>query len=443
MPPPLLSNAIRRAGISKALSPPPSGQHHVFSRDLSEGVVAADQGQTGRCWAFAGLNLLRRHLIRSMGLERDFELSQCNFMFYDKLERSLHFAACAWETRGLPIGHEVVRHLLSDPIPDGGQWHMFVNVVTKHGVVPKSVQPDTAASARSWEMNRALAGMLRRHALAARSAGWTEGEAEEARDALEGRVRTLLTLCLGEPPSDFEWCYSEREGKGSAVRCKRMTPSSLFDACAALRIADFVTLVHCPSREKELFAPYSVRFLNNMRPSRGGGEGVFLNVPPSVLSRAARRSVAAGTPVWFGCEYGEMCDDESGRMHAGLYDLEAVTGEPPLSKEEAVDALHSSLNHAMLITGYHRDGAGGGNVQRWKVENSHGVAIGKGGYLSMSSCWFERYVYVVAVPRRFLPRRAASALSASPPTLLPPWDTIGNLATHSPGDRDRAVFTTG
>ncbi len=45
-----------------------------------------DQEHSGRCWSFAGLNILREKVIEKCGLE-NFELSGSYIAFYDKLER--------------------------------------------------------------------------------------------------------------------------------------------------------------------------------------------------------------------------------------------------------------------------------------------------------------------------------------------------------------------
>ena len=45
-----------------------------------------DQKSTGRCWAFAGLNILREKVIEKCNLD-NFELSGSYIAFYDKLER--------------------------------------------------------------------------------------------------------------------------------------------------------------------------------------------------------------------------------------------------------------------------------------------------------------------------------------------------------------------
>ena len=54
--------------------------------------------------------------------------------------------------------------LLSDPLSDGGQWDMFVNLVNKYGVVPKSSMPENKNSNNSDQMNVLLEEKFREYA---------------------------------------------------------------------------------------------------------------------------------------------------------------------------------------------------------------------------------------------------------------------------------------
>ena len=63
---------------------------HTFSEMVSGEMPATNQKSSGRCWGFAGLNLLRIYLGRKYNL-KNFEFSQSYFMFWDKLEKSNYF----------------------------------------------------------------------------------------------------------------------------------------------------------------------------------------------------------------------------------------------------------------------------------------------------------------------------------------------------------------
>jgi len=61
-------------------------QHNeVFSHKIeTKGVT--DQKKSGRCWLFAGLNMMRQAIIKKCKL-KDFQFSQNHLAFWDKLER--------------------------------------------------------------------------------------------------------------------------------------------------------------------------------------------------------------------------------------------------------------------------------------------------------------------------------------------------------------------
>ena len=107
---------------------------HTFSNKVSGEMKATSQMRSGRCWGFAGLNLLRIYLGRKYKL-KNFEFSQNYFMFYDKLEKANYFFENIIETADQPTESRLVMHLLSSPIQDGGQWDMFVNLLMKYGTI--------------------------------------------------------------------------------------------------------------------------------------------------------------------------------------------------------------------------------------------------------------------------------------------------------------------
>ena len=89
---------------------------HTFSNKVSGEMKATSQMRSGRCWGFAGLNLLRIYLGRKYKL-KNFEFSQNYFMFYDKLEKANYFFENIIETSDKPTDSRLVMHLLSSPIP--------------------------------------------------------------------------------------------------------------------------------------------------------------------------------------------------------------------------------------------------------------------------------------------------------------------------------------
>src|SRR6202012_229396 len=153
--------------------------HHSLSTTLDD-WKGPNQERSGRCWLFAGLNLLRVGVMRKTGL-KDFEFSQNYTMFWDKLERANYFLEAIIETADRDLDDRTVAFLLDSAAGDGGQWNMFAALVAKHGLVPKTQMPETQSSSNTGRMNSILRYQLRQGARAVRAA--THQGADAARAA--------------------------------------------------------------------------------------------------------------------------------------------------------------------------------------------------------------------------------------------------------------------
>src|SRR6266702_2742278 len=184
---------------------------HFLSTLLDDWKVT-NQERSGRCWLFAGLNLLRVGAMRKMGL-KEFEFSQNYAMFWDKVERANYFLEAIIETAGRDLGDRTVGYLLDSPAEDGGQWNMFVAIVAKHGLVPKAFMPETNSSRDTGAMNTTLRNLLRQGTKSVRAA-YAAGGAEAARAAKAEALRVVyrvLCIHLGTPPERFDWQWTDSD----------------------------------------------------------------------------------------------------------------------------------------------------------------------------------------------------------------------------------------
>ena len=163
----LSQNAITQVGIDDvALNRDiVTSTDYAFSTLLDDWKVT-NQKQSGRCWMFAALNLFRVGAMKEMNL-KNFEFSQNYTLFWDKFERANWFLEAIIETADHDIDDRTVGFLLDRPVDDGGQWNMFVNIVRKHGLVPKSVMPESKSSSGTARMNGILVWYLRSYAKSA------------------------------------------------------------------------------------------------------------------------------------------------------------------------------------------------------------------------------------------------------------------------------------
>src|ERR1700740_3487010 len=141
---------------------------HSLSTHLDDWKVT-NQERSGRCWLFAGLNLLRVGVMRKTGI-KDFEFSQNYAMFWDKIERANYFLEAIIETADRDLGDRTAAFLLESGASDGGQWNLFAALVAKHGLVPKSYMPETQSSSDTARMNSILRYQLRQGARTVRAA---------------------------------------------------------------------------------------------------------------------------------------------------------------------------------------------------------------------------------------------------------------------------------
>jgi bleomycin hydrolase len=389
---------------------------------LLDDWAATSQEKSGRCWLFAGTNLLRAGARQKLGV-KDFEFSQNHLLFWDKLEKANHWLESIIATADRDIDDRTVAHLLATPAEDGGQWNMFVALVRKHGLVPKVAMPETKSSSNTRQMNRDISTILRGAARDLRSraaAGADPEELEVTKEQALATIHRLLCIHLGTPPETFVWQWKDSEG--AFHRDGEMTPLEFAEAYVTVPLDDYVCLVNDPRETSPYGRTFTVEHLGNVV---GAPPVTYLNVEPNVMKSLAAQAMVGGEPVWFGCDTGQMSHADLGLWDAALFDRAAVYGAVPgLTKAERLLHHESLMTHAMLFTGVDLvDDA----PRRWRVENSWGTEKGDKGFMTMNDSWFAEFVFEVAVRRDALPGHLQQALEQEP-IVLPAWDPMGALA---------------
>jgi len=397
---------------------------HSFSDVVSGEMPATNQKSSGRCWGFAGLNLFRIYLGRKYQL-KDFQFSQNYFMFWDKLEKSNFFLESIINTIKEPWNSRLMMHLLNNPIQDGGQWDMWVNLVNKYGVVPQSEMPETFASSKSMRMNRMITRKLREYAeclRASKADGATNEDLQVLKTNQLKEIFKMLTIHLGTPPQSFDWQIRNR--KKEFMRFTDLTPSSFYQEHLGLNLDDYICLIHCPMSDKKFNTVYTVKFLGNVtegKPIR------YLNVEIDVLKKATIKSIKNDDPVWFGCDVSKYFHRDLGVMDMDLFDFNSFYDtEFSMDKATRLEYGDSQMTHAMLFTGVDLNNKG--DVKKWRVENSWGNKGGDKGYHIMSNKWFEEYNYEVVVHKSYLSKKIVDIYENSEAVQLEPWDPMGALA---------------
>ena len=398
-----------------------TGAEHTFSTLLDDWSVT-NQARSGRCWMFAGLNMFR---VESKGMlnVKQFEFSQNYVMFWDKLERANFLLEGVSETADRPVDDRTVAWLLARGVEDGGQWDMFVNLVRKHGVVPKSVMPETESSSNTARMNTMLNYQYRQGAKRIRDLYAGEAGVDEMRDSKQeclNAIYQILSIHLGTPPSRFFWQWRDKDNQFQ--RDGELTPREFADKYVVTPMDDYVCLVHDPRETSPEGRTFTIQYLGNVV---DGGGVKYLNVDIELIKSIAQRMLEEGKPVWMGCDTGKQMHRDLGLWDAGLFDYAGVYGADfSLDKAARLEYHQTRMTHAMLFTGVD---VVDGKPRRWRVENSWDDKVGDKGFCLMNDSWFAEYMFEIAAPKSYLPQELQDAWDMAP-IELPPWDPMGSLA---------------
>ena len=290
----------------------------VTASDFSFSITLDDwrvtnQKRSGRCWMFAALNLLRVGARDALNV-RNFEFSQNYTLFWDKFERSNYFFEEILSTSSLAVDDRLVAHMLHEPLSDGGQWNMAVNIIRKHGLVPKQVMPESESSSSTRRMNSILKYKLREGARDLRAAvkdGVGLDQLRQKKHQCLEEIWRILCIHLGTPPSQFDWQWTDKDG--DFHRDGLMTPQEFAARYVDIPLDDYVCLVHDPRPENKYGQTYTVEFLGNVV---GGDPVVYLNVEMDMMKQMTQRMLEERIPVWFGCDVGQQMRRDLGLWRA-------------------------------------------------------------------------------------------------------------------------------
>jgi bleomycin hydrolase len=385
----------------------------IFSFKLpTKGIT--DQESSGRCWMFAGLNLMRQKVIKKYSLD-DFELSQSYLAFWDLLEKSNVFLEYIIDTRDRDILDRELDKYLDDPIGDGGYWGYVVNIVDKYGVVPKKVMAETHSSANTGRMQSILTTLLRRDAAVLRSHAAEGKSADELRaekPAMLQDVMRVLVINYGMPPANFEWRTTDSTGLASDPVV--YTPQEFYRDVIGVDLSDYVSLASYPIH------PFGKNYVISTTKSMADKSDItFVNVDVQQMKSLVLKTLLDSNRVWFGCDVGHESYSKKGLLVKGVYDYDELFGvKLDMTKTERLDYRDESSNHAMVLSGVD---IVDGKPRKWLVENSWGKDPGDDGFFTMSDDWFDEYVLNVIIPKKYLPADIM-AITKEKPTPLPIWD---------------------
>lgn len=370
-----------------------------FDVVLQEPVIPCNQMYSGRCWMFAGLNIMRRVLIRKHQLKPDFELSQSYLFFWHYFEQYNDMLNLFYYAKDMAVVERL--EYLEKPLHDGGNWITFRRLAHKYGVVPKKAYRESWPSSHSSEMNTVLCNLLRNDIKKCGSMN-DDSAFHTFRDARLQNLLRILCVCMGRPPVNGFNCAADTMLKKHIDISG--TPHKLF------------TML-----DRDICIDHHIQLIDDPRTSQGWSttQHQSLQTIPelsynvcdmSKMAAAVLLSIRHGVGVWFACNMNEDVSQPWQGMADGLYrpDMfitaaknDGSIDENPLkmSKHERMDWGRARCNHAMLLVGVEVSKTG--VPVSFKIENSWGGTGHGKGFYKMTAAWFKEHVYTVVVHRNF------------------------------------------
>lgn len=377
-----------------------------------------DQQSSGRCWMFTSMNVLRPSIMKKYNLQ-EFDFSHNYLYFWDIFEKSNLFLENIIATADRKMDDRAVETFFKSPVSDGGVWNLYYNAAKKYGVVPKSVMPETAHSNNTGQMTSLINEFLRSGGYNLRQlaeSGKKKNDLRlEKKEILKGIYR-ILTLCLGEPPTQFTWRYKDKDN--NIKELKNYTPQQFYTEITPADYSpeNYIMIMNDPTREY-----YKVYEIENYTNIIEGVNWIYLNLPNDVIKKAALASIKNNEAMYASCDVGKFYNRATGISDPEMYDYTSLFGIDmnKMDKKARILTRQSGSAHAMTLIGCDTDE--NDKTIKWEFENSWGSTAGNKGYLTFTDSWFDEYMFRLVIHRRYLDAKSLNALSQKP-EILPVWD---------------------
>lgn len=418
--------AIRNAMAQTSLS--------VLATDIStlKGVTRSEfsyqvntkgitnQRQSGRCWLFTGLNVLRSQAINKHNLPK-LELSQVYLFFFDQLEKSNLFLQGVIDTADKPFDDRFVDWLFCNPLSDGGTFTGVADLVEKYGVVPKEAMPETYSSNNTSQIASQMKWQLRDYGMQLRklaASGSQKKQLEAEKVKMLGNIYHMLTLAYGVPPTEFRWEF--RTASGSLVSDKTYTPKEFYKELWGDYNLNEQTILVMNDPSREYGKVYRIQY---DRHTYDGHDWVYLNLPMEQIKPIAIEMIKNNEAMYISCDVGKFLNRSLGTCDMNNFDYKSLLGvDLTMDKRERILTHASGSSHAMTLIAVDVDAATKAPL-RWMVENSWGKESGFNGNLIMTDEWFDEYMFRFVFDKKYVPAEILK-LTKQEPILLPSWDPM-------------------
>ena len=374
-----------------------------------------DQQQSGRCWMFSGMNVLRGDFQkRTDSLTVSF--SQAYLFFWDQLEKANLMLQGVIDTGEKPIDDQRVQFFFHYPIGDGGTFCGVADLAEKYGLVPSEVMPESFSSDNTSRARQLISSKLREYGLQLRDMvqkGKKQSALEKNKTRMLSQIYHMLQYVIGEPPAKFTYAFKNANGK-TIGEAKEYTPLSFYQEVVGRPLnGTFIMAMNDPRRE--YYKTYEVEY---DRHTYDGHNRKYVNLPMDDIEQMAIAALKDGCKLYSSYDVAKFLDRKRGYADTGNFDYGSLFGTTfGMTKAERIATFDSGSTHAMTLSAVDLDDKG--NAKKWKVENSWGASWGQQGCLIMTDHWFREFMFRLVVPNKYVPEKIMKAFQTSPIMVMP------------------------
>ena len=375
-----------------------------------------DQKSSGRCWMFSGLNVLRSDFAKRHADSLRVEFSHDYLFFYDQLEKANLMLQGVVDCAKKPMDDTRVQFFYKNPLNDGGTFCGVSDLAGKYGLVPKSVQPETFSAENTSRMSALVSSKLREFGLELRQMvadGKKPAAIKERKTQMLATVYHMLCLTLGEPVSEFDYAFRDKDGK-QVGEVRHYTPRQFYDATVGRQLnGTFIMVMNDPRR------PYHKTYeVEYDRHTYDGHNWKYLNLPTDEIAQLAIASLKDGRKMYSSYDVGKQFDRKRGYLDTANYDYGTLFGTTfGMDKAQRIATFDSGSTHAMTLTAVDLDADG--KPVKWKVENSWGPSYGQAGCLIMTNRWFGEYMFRLVVDKAYVSDALLKEYEQKPVMVMP------------------------
>ncbi len=414
------SNALQNAVAANAIDDLTRNRQNARALDTHFSIETrrqsiTDQKQSGRCWMFSGMNVLRADFQRRTD-SLTVSFSQAYLFFYDQLEKANLMLQGVIDTGTKPIDDQRVQFFFHYPIGDGGTFCGVADLAEKYGLVPTEVMPETYSSDNTARARQLVASKLREFGLQLRDMvqkGKKPAAIEKAKTRMLAQVYHMLQYVIGEPPTKFSYAFKNEKGVATG-EAKEYTPMSFYEEVVGKPLnGTFIMVMNDPRRE--YYKTYEVEY---DRHTYDGHNWKYVNLPMDDIEQMAIAALRDGRKLYSSYDVGKQLDRKRGFADTENFDYGALFHTTfGMDKAQRIMTFDSGSTHAMTLTAVDLDAKG--KATKWKVENSWGADWGQQGCLIMTDRWLREYMFRLVVPNEYVPEKVMRAYQTTPVMVMP------------------------